>query len=864
MRKLFPLFLATVLLVAGNLFAQDRCGSVQHEALLRSNNPELESIENFEGWMAKNIAIHKKEVAEGARAASVVKTIPVVFHIIYSNASENISDAQVLSQLDILNEDFRRTNPDASSTPSGFLSVAADCEYEWCLAQTDPDGNLTTGINRVSMSGSPFSMGTMDGSVKPATVWDPTQYCNIWVANLSGGLLGYAQFPNSSGLGGLSTNNGPANTDGVVILHESVGRPPANPFPGPYNRGRTLTHEIGHWVGLRHIWGDGACSADDFCGDTPNSNGSNYGCPTGSSSCSSTDMVENYMDYTDDDCMNIFTLDQKDRMDVVFSVSPRRASLITSGVCSAPSSAPTANITADMTEGCPGTTITFDDASGGAPTSWSWTFPGGSPASSTLESPSVTYATAGTYNVTLTVTNTFGTDTYTATGYITIGGGASVTWFNETFEGGAFPPTGWSLDNPDGNVTWEGSSVAGTAPGSTAARLENYNYNSPGQRDGIITPTLDFSARTGNTLDFEYAHRRYSASEKDSLVIYLSTDGGATWPNRLYANAEDGTGVFATGFTTTANFVPAGVDDWCNAGTVGVTTCPSIDLSAWDGQSNVKLKFENVNDYGNNMYIDNIMLTGSCSAPAAAPDADFTASETSGCAPLTVSFSDASTNAPTSWSWDFDGAAPASSVQNPSATFSTPGMYTISLTATNATGSDTEVQTAYVTVYENPTASTTFAPANPGMADGVATALPLGGTGSYAFTWSNGQTTQTATMLAAGTYSVTVTDGNGCQAVTSVTVTELPLGVEDKTFSDRINLYPNPNNGIFNLIFPLSTNQELQLKLYNPIGQVVYQKKTQNDGPTPIEVNLGGISSGIYFLVIEGDGFTASKKVRIK
>ncbi len=310
---------------------QIRCYTDQNEALRRAQNPKLQSTDQFEAWMAKKLEERALQ-PEGAKV-NASRIIPTVVHVIYSNAGENIPDAQVISQIDILNEDFQRLNADTTNTPVAFRPDAVDSDIEFCLASIDPSGNPTNGINRVSLAGSPFSTGFVDSNIKPATFWDPNNYFNIWVVNMQGGILGYAQFPSSSGLAGMPGNGGAANTDGCVLLTSSVGRPPDNPNGGPYNLGRTATHEVGHWLGLRHIWGDGGCGTDDFCADTPESDGSNFGCPVSHVSCGTTDQVQNYMDYTDDACMNLFTADQKARMDVVLANSPRRASLLNSTVC---------------------------------------------------------------------------------------------------------------------------------------------------------------------------------------------------------------------------------------------------------------------------------------------------------------------------------------------------------------------------------------------------------------------------------------------------------------------------------------------------------------------------------------------------
>ncbi|MFM7747275.1 MAG: M43 family zinc metalloprotease, partial [Bacteroidota bacterium] len=204
-----------------------------------------------------------------------------------------------------------------------------------------------------------------------------------------------------------------ANTDGIVLLYSSVGRPPHNPFTGQYNLGRTATHEIGHALGLRHIWGDGTnCSATDYCGDTPPSDAANYGCPLTHASCGGLDMVQNYMDYTNDACMNLFTANQVARMWTVLQNSPRRNSLLSSPVCTPPDVTPAAGFISSGDTLCPGGSIQFTDSSLFRPNRWRWLFPGGQPSSDTNQiPPPVRYDSVGTYSVTLVVSNTAGSDT---------------------------------------------------------------------------------------------------------------------------------------------------------------------------------------------------------------------------------------------------------------------------------------------------------------------------------------------------------------------------------------------------------------------------------------------------------------------
>ena len=255
-----------------------------------------------------------------------VVTIPVVVHVVYKTASENVSDAQIQSQIAILNADFRKLNADVSKVPAAFQSLAADCEVQFCLAKKTPTGATTTGINRVSTTKPSFS--TNDGVKKSSgggvAPWNTTQYLNLWVCTLGNGVLGYAQFP-----GGSTT------TDGVVILNKAFGS--TGTAAAPFNKGRTATHEVGHWLNLRHIWGDDgtACTGSDLVADTPNQGSENYGCPLATKkSCGNTgDMFMNYMDYTDDACMFMFSAGQKARMQATVVSGGAHYSITTSGKC---------------------------------------------------------------------------------------------------------------------------------------------------------------------------------------------------------------------------------------------------------------------------------------------------------------------------------------------------------------------------------------------------------------------------------------------------------------------------------------------------------------------------------------------------
>ena len=271
-----------------------------------------------------------------------VLSIPVVVHVIHNGepigVGANISAAQVQAQIEVLNEDFRRRmgSNGFNDHPDG-----ADCEIEFYLAPIGPNGASLPepGIDRVNGGRNSWPKGFLrnpiETEIKPTTIWPPNQYFNIWTVNFGGfvsrNLLGYAQFPSQSGLEGLNASEGSPQTDGIVIGYKYFGSSQKGDFPdliAPYDLGRTTTHEVGHWLGLRHIWGDGDCTVDDFCTDTPTADEPNQGCPNTSFSCGSANMFENYMDYTNDGCMNIFTLEQKQRMLQVLRNSPRRKELV--------------------------------------------------------------------------------------------------------------------------------------------------------------------------------------------------------------------------------------------------------------------------------------------------------------------------------------------------------------------------------------------------------------------------------------------------------------------------------------------------------------------------------------------------------
>jgi PKD repeat protein len=621
-----------------------RCYTDEMDALRRQNNPELESKEAFEQWMNENETFNQNALIIGG-----VYQIPVVVHVIHNGEAigtqTNISFAAIQSQIDVLNEDFRKIfgTPGYNSHPSG-----ADSEIEFCLAQRRPDGSAfpagEPGVNRINrttagFTAPPFTTNYIDATIKPWTYnggvptatrgWSPDRYLNIWVCNISGGILGYAQFPETP-LGGMGCGGQNVATDGVVFLYNSLGKSAETGFPGPYNEGRTATHEIGHWLGLRHIWGDGGCTVDDFCNDTPLAGAANYGCPTGTNSCNAApdagvDMIENYMDYTDDLCMNIFTNDQKMRMRIVLEASPRRALLITSDACVPPnpSDAAVVNILNPVGDNCVGSitpsvvlrnrgsnnltsaTINYS-VDNGAVTTFAWTGSLTPGSSATVSLPAFTSVLGNhAFKSWNTLPNGIvdpspSLDT-SSIGFVVSNGIEAP--YAEDFDGGVFPPDiRWVVNNPNGDCyEWLGAaatSITGVLD-NAAAQMPAFGNNTGGT-ENLITPIflLPCNATAANIqFDVSYRRRNNTTANYERLYVEISENCGTTW-NAVPIYDKTGTVLQTVTSTQTSYYTPTAGTQW---------RTETIDLLPFvTGTSkNVKFRIRAVAANGNNIYIDN-------------------------------------------------------------------------------------------------------------------------------------------------------------------------------------------------------------------------------------------------------------------
>jgi PKD repeat protein len=523
--------------------------------------------------------------------------IPVVFHVIHYNGPENISDEQVLSGIEVMNRDFRKLNSDADDVISEFEGIAADSEIEFRLAQIDPQGDCHTGINRI------VSPLTYDGGgeVKDLIQWPRNSYLNIWVVEDANGAAGYSLYP-----GSVNGAQGAGN-DGIVVAHDYTG----NIGTSNNYRSRTLTHEAGHWMNLRHLWGNSNspgdsenCDMDDQVSDTPVTSGWTS-CNVNGSTCGSLDNVQNYMEYSY--CGRMFSEGQRTRMRAAMNsgVAQRNQlwtpeNLEETGVNLEPILCE-ARFGASRQTICVGDTVQFFDDSYHGVTGWAWEFGDGNSAND--ENPFHTFDEPGNYDVMLTVSNGGNEVSLTELGFIQVldPDGMSLP-FTENFEAEELDDNWFMVDVSNDGDGWEVSSVAGYT-GEQSLRIHNWSNNVEFNRDQLISQSMDMSEAEliQVTYKWAYCYKGNNEDEDDTddrLKVYASPNCGETWSlRRMHRGFTDLPSAPPHPFV----FTPNGQDEWNSY----VLEIPYSQFYT----ENFRIMFEFESRLGNNIFLDDINIT---------------------------------------------------------------------------------------------------------------------------------------------------------------------------------------------------------------------------------------------------------------
>jgi PKD repeat protein len=590
--------------------AQLNCGTDAQTRKLTQNDPSYQARKAaFDAYMKDYIAAQKagRTTAPAARStSSATYVIPIVFHIIHEYGAENISDAQVQDAVAILNRDYQKLNPDTAGVITPFVPLIGDMDVEFRLAKIDPDGNCTNGIDRI------YSHETRVGDdFSKLNPWPRYRYLNVWVVKtMENGVAGYAYYPSAvdQGFGYV--------IDGVIILQDYIG----SIGTSSPSHSRALTHEIGHYLGLPHVWGSnnnpGQVCGDDGFLDTPETKGWTS-CPTAVApnytawrvcDTGTVENVQNYMDYSY--CSKMFTIDQSFGMQASLN-SPTAArstlwspaNLAAAGVdgTTYPPCTPVTDFNANTCMVCEGSTVNYSDESWNGPvTSRQWQFDGGTPGTSTTTAPVVTYNTAGTWATHLTTSNTTGSSSASKWNYIYVSPGTSdfTGTYAEDFESGSL--SHWfNFNYENNNSDWHVVSNAGY--NSTHSLMLDAFGTDGYVRDEIVTPSIDLTYTTAMTLNFKYAGatRTTNDSITDVLKVYSSTNCGKNWTLR---KTISGNNLITAGYCGNA-FVPSQQSFWTQA---------SVPLSTSQlAQPRVRFKFEYISgSYSNNFYIDDINITG--------------------------------------------------------------------------------------------------------------------------------------------------------------------------------------------------------------------------------------------------------------
>ncbi|MEP6725536.1 MAG: M43 family zinc metalloprotease [Bacteroidota bacterium] len=603
-----------------------RCGTMQNLEIKLQANPQLKQKFEQERSRFNNAVrqgIYRLSDAQNQRNGNrIMFTVPVVFHIVLNNPNL-VTDAQVQAQLDTLNRDYAGNNGDSVNIPSYFKPLFGKSGIQFCLARQTPAGEPTSGIERISTAKKSFNdkdNGVKHAATAGADTWDPSSYYNIWICTLENGVLGYSTFPGGSN----------DNEQGVVIDSNSLPGGPDDRF----NKGKTLTHETGHYFNLYHIWGDDEgsgsgdpnhCLGTDYVDDTPNQSVADYVCPSNIKTDQCTPagngiMYQNYMDYTYDECLVMFTSQQVDRMES--ALVAYRPSLLTSIACQAPVSynldaqlrlinqpaqricsnpfTPAITIRNRGSQVLTALTVTtvVDNTT---TVTYTWTGSLAQQASADITLNAITVA-PGIHLLKVYLSNpNNGSDQNTFNDTLTINFqyNEPVKAVSESFEGSVFPPTGWDIVNPDNNTTWQKVTGVGKT-GNSSVMINNFIYSAVGQQDYLRLPDATIAGVDSAFFSFQVAaatSANFSTTNNslDTLEVLISTDCGKTYTS-LYKKYGTSLVTHTTAITTA--FVPAAAE-WRK---------DSVNISNYISAGKILMAFRNTTGFKNNIYIDDVNL----------------------------------------------------------------------------------------------------------------------------------------------------------------------------------------------------------------------------------------------------------------
>ena len=901
------------------------------------------------GWQMAN------EMDGGTNRATY--TIPIIFHVVHNpnNPAENVSQADIYDLLDAVNEDFTATNSDVGNLRTGFGWSAADADIEFCLAQKDPQGAQLTelGIHRVSTNEDWYNPNTESNKMKSSTggntgteSWDRNSYVNVWICDITNGATsgtaGYAYKPTVSSLP-------PASIDGIVIDY-NLGMPPTN---------RVLTHELGHYLGLSHTWGNSnqasGCGQDDGLNDTPNTAGPSFdytgSCSGSQQTCPPTEtQYENFMDYAN--CTIIYTQDQADLMQAVLNGS--RSSLLSSDACVPVNPVPpVADFVADITTVIEGGSINFTDLSTNYPTGWTWTVSAGAGevyiggTDNTSQNPVIQFNNAGVYTITLNASNAYGNDDEIKAAYITVvasGGGttacdtlrnytaaeeANMAIYTLTGEAGYYPSIA-TVNSGAGTIYMHADSyTVGTPTEVRRVRFPALQVDDIGAASNVtFTVWSDIAGLPGAVLGTEVVPLA-NIDEGFWNVIDFTTPvsvAGTFWCGWQLNPASFDTLLMATtdfsdrppGTSTSAMYVGAPFSTWiltsdlftsgpdaslifdvltsngpaptANAAWPPNPVCESTDVTMNGfGSANTTDYYWDITDGSTDYFSDqgNFTTTLPAGTWTFTLEADGSClTDTDGPFVLTVNPDLVVTpNVTDENCIAADGAinitvtggngGPYNYSINNGTTFETTGNYTGLISGDydyiiNDGGGNCEAS-GTITVGNQNTFAPTITP-DATIPAGQNTTLTV--TGGVSWAWyanegggpiyvDNTQSIQVAPLVTT-TYVCNVTDGSGCEAELTVTLTVDSTGNVVENWMNEFQIFPNPTEGEFSIVFGLNEPKDLNVEIVNIVGELVFSSGFSQVKNQSINFDLNAVAAGVYFVTVQSGDERVSKKLVVR